>query len=92
MGMSIWEFTSWLAGHTPQGWTSVKLLFLLIASFQTFTIAVIGEYFGKIYFETKGPPRYIVEQEIGVAATRHEAIDRGEALQPPTNDYSRAIL
>ena len=29
------------------------LLFLLIASFQTFAIAVIGEYVGKIYFETK---------------------------------------
>jgi hypothetical protein len=42
------------------------LLFLLIASFQTFAIAVIGEYVGKIYFETKARPRYIVEEEIGI--------------------------
>lgn len=34
------------------------LLFLLIASFQTFAIAVIGEYVGKIYFETESHPRY----------------------------------
>jgi len=49
-----------------QDWTSVMLLFLLIiASFQTFAIAVIDEYVGKIYFETKSRPRYIVEKEIG---------------------------
>jgi hypothetical protein len=48
------------------------LLFLLIASFQTFAIAVIGEYVGKIYFETKGRPRYIIEQEIGAAIAKGE--------------------
>ncbi|MGA9125890.1 MAG: glycosyltransferase family 2 protein, partial [Pseudolabrys sp.] len=67
MGMSIWVFATWLAGHTVQGWTSVMLLFLLIASFQTFAIAVIGEYVGKIYFEAKARPRYIIEQEIGAS-------------------------
>jgi hypothetical protein len=54
------------------------LLFLLIASFQTFAIAVIGEYVGKIYFETKARPRYIVEQEIRAAPTRHEPANRAE--------------
>jgi glycosyltransferase involved in cell wall biosynthesis len=65
IGMSVWVFATWLAGHTVQGWTSVMLLFLLIAVFQTFALAVIGEYIGKIYFETKSRPRYIVEREIG---------------------------
>jgi hypothetical protein len=65
IGMSMWVFLTWLAGHTVQGWTSVMLLFLLIATFQTFALAVIGEYIGKIYFETKSRPRYIVEREIG---------------------------
>jgi hypothetical protein len=37
---------------------------LLIAAFQTFALAVTGEYVGKIYFETKSHPRYIVEREI----------------------------
>ncbi|MGC1846422.1 MAG: glycosyltransferase, partial [Pseudolabrys sp.] len=50
LSMSVWVFGTWVAGHTVQGWTSVMLLFLLIASFQTFAIAVIGEYVGKIYF------------------------------------------
>jgi hypothetical protein len=61
LSMSVWVFGTWVAGHTVQGWTSVMLHFLLIASFQTFAIAVIGEYVGKIYFETKSRPRYIVE-------------------------------
>jgi hypothetical protein len=37
------------------------LLFLLIAPYEIFAIAVIGEYVGKIYFETKARPRYSVE-------------------------------
>ena len=84
MGMSIWVFATWLAGHTVQGWTSVMLLFLLIASFQTFAIAVIGEYVGKIYFEAKARPRYIIEQEIGASPARLEAAarNRAEAIQP----------
>ena len=72
IGMGIWVFATWLDGHTIQGWTSVMLLFLLIASFQTFAVAVIGEYVGKIYFETKSRPRYIIEKETGTA-------------HPPTN-------
>lgn len=64
IGMAVWVFGTWLAGHTVQGWTSVMMLFLMISSFQTFAIAVIGEYVGKTYFEAKARPRYIIEQEI----------------------------
>ena len=73
LGMSVWVFATWLTGHTVQGWTSVMLLFLLIASFQTFAIAVIGEYVGKIYFEAKARPRYIVEEEIGIVPAMPES-------------------
>ena len=64
IGMAAWVFGTWFAGDTVQGWTSVMLLFLMISSFQTFAIAVIGEYVGKTYFEAKARPRYIIEQEI----------------------------
>lgn len=65
LGVSAWVFITWIAGHTVQGWTSLMLLFLLVAAFQTFALAVIGEYVGKIYFETKSRPRYIIEREAG---------------------------
>jgi hypothetical protein len=94
IGMSIWVFATWVAGQTVQGWTSVMLLFLLIASFQTFAIAVIGEYVGKIYFETKARPRYIIEQEIGIPSARVDpgSRHRADALQTPEIGYSRVTL
>src|SRR5262245_5421442 len=92
VGMSVWVFANWLAGQTVQGWTSVMLLFLLIASFQTFAIAVIGEYVGKIYFEAKSRPRYIVEQESGIAPTGRAADPmhtQPRELAPSHSGYSR---
>jgi hypothetical protein len=50
---------------------------------------------GKIYFEAKGRPRYILEQEVGAAATRPEgavARNRAETFQPAENGYSRVTL
>lgn len=90
--MSMWVFGTWIAGQTVQGWTSVMLLFLLIASFQTFAIAVIGEYVGKIYFETKSRPRYIVEQEIDAGLEASPSRDRAASAQLSKNGYSHAAL
>ncbi|HMA55537.1 MAG TPA: hypothetical protein VKP52_02225 [Pseudolabrys sp.] len=90
--MSMWVFGTGIAGQTVQGWTSVMLLFLLIASFQTFAIAVIGEYVGKIYFETKSRPRYIVEQEIDAGLEASPSQDRAASAQLSKNGYSRAAL
>jgi glycosyltransferase involved in cell wall biosynthesis len=90
IGTSMWVFGTWRAGHTVQGWTSVMLLFLLIASFQTFAIAVIGEYVGKIYFETKSRPRYIVDQEIDASLESGPSRDRSDAAQ--LSVFARAAL
>ena len=95
LGMSVWVFATWLAGHTVQGWTSVMLLFLLIVSFQTFAIAVIGEYVGKIYFEAKARPRYIVEEEIGIVPAMPEsemARNRTDSRAISRNGYSRVTV
>ena len=67
------------------------LLFLFIASFQTFAIAVIGEYVGKIYFETKSRPRYIVDEEIDASPEIGTSRDRADATQL-SKGYSRAPL
>lgn len=89
LSMSVWVFGTWVAGHTVQGWNSVMLLLLLIAAFQTFAIAVIGEYVGKIYFETKSRPRYIVEEEIGIVPAMPETeIARSRAKAPRTREMA----
>ena len=62
--VAVWVVIAWMAGETIQGWTSVMVVFLLVSSFQTLALGVIGEYVGKTYFEAKSRPRYIVEKEI----------------------------
>lgn len=64
VGATVWVLTAWFAGATIEGWTSLMLVFLLVSSFQTFALGIIGEYVGKTYFEAKSRPRYIVEKEI----------------------------
>jgi len=60
----VWVVTSWLTGKTIEGWASVMTIFLIVASFQTLALGIIGEYVGKTYFEAKSRPRYIVEKEL----------------------------
>jgi glycosyltransferase involved in cell wall biosynthesis len=64
IAVAVWVLVTWMAGATIQGWTSVMLIVLLVSSFQTLALGVIGEYVGKTYFEAKSRPRYIVEKEI----------------------------
>ncbi len=46
------------------GWTTIVTLICFFGGFQIFCIGVIGEYIGKIYNETKGRPRFIIESEL----------------------------
>ena len=63
-----WGLFSWFTGRTVPGWTSMAIVSSLIGGVQLISIGVIGEYVGKIYFETKRRPRYIVaEKTYGVA-------------------------
>jgi hypothetical protein len=43
------------------------------AEIQLLCIGIIGEYLAKIYMETKGRPRYVIEKTIGIGAgTLHD--------------------
>ncbi len=48
-------------GNTVEGWTSIISSIWLIGGLQLIALGVIGEYIGKIYYETKRRPRYIIE-------------------------------
>ena len=41
------------------------LLLILFGSFQLLLLGVLGEYIGRIYEETKGRPRWVVEAAHG---------------------------
>jgi len=46
------------------GWTSTLVPVSLLGGIQLFCTGIIGQYLAKIYLETKGRPRYIIETTI----------------------------
>jgi len=62
----IYVIVGAIIGNTTQGWASMTVLLCFLSGIQMISLGVIGEYIGKIYLETKGRPRYIVDESINV--------------------------
>lgn len=48
-----------------EGWTSIIISVLFIGGIQLISIGILGEYLGKIFYEVKKRPRYIINKKIG---------------------------
>lgn len=48
-----------------EGWTSIIISVLFIGGIQLISIGILGEYLGKIFYEVKKRPRYIINKRIG---------------------------
>lgn len=59
--MLIWSIVGFLRGTTTPGWASTMVSIWAIGGLQLLSIGIVGQYIGKIYLETKGRPRYIIE-------------------------------
>lgn len=62
--MIIWCLCSYFAGRVVPGWASSVIVSCLIGGVQLLSLGVIGEYVGKVYLETKGRPRFVVEERV----------------------------
>lgn len=51
-------------GTAVPGWASIVVPMYFLGGVQILCLGVIGEYVGKIYLESKGRPRYAVEQRL----------------------------
>lgn len=60
--MLIYSLVRHFMGATIVGWTTLMVSVWAIGGLILLSLGVVGEYIGKIYLETKGRPRYIVEQ------------------------------
>jgi dolichol-phosphate mannosyltransferase len=61
LGFRVFGLT---ASELP-GWTGFVLLLILFGSVQLVLLGVLGEYVGRIYEETKGRPRWVIEAAHG---------------------------
>lgn len=52
-------------GHTVQGWSSLMVVVLLIASCQFLLLGIIGEYLGRMFVEQKKRPLFVVMEDTG---------------------------
>ena len=60
---------AWAVGRNVPGWTSLMLIVVVLGAVQMFVLALMGEYIGRLYNESKHRPLYIV-QEIAGGETR----------------------
>lgn len=56
-------------GQTIPGWSSQFLASSLLAGIQMFSLAIVGEYIGKIYQEVKRRPQFLVSQTLNLDNT-----------------------
>ena len=51
-------------GTTVDGWASMMISIYFIGGIQLMSIGIIGGYIGRIFQQSKGRPRYIIDKEI----------------------------
>ncbi len=62
---SIFALVQKAEGNVVEGWTSVMISIFFLGGIQLLCIGVIGEYVGKIYMESKGRPKFFIEETAG---------------------------
>jgi hypothetical protein len=58
----FWGIVQRLRGMTVPGWSSVIVSIWAIGGLILLALGVLGEYIGRIYLETKGRPRFLIDE------------------------------
>jgi dolichol-phosphate mannosyltransferase len=61
---------AWAVGRNVPGWTSLMLIVVIVGAVQMFVLALMGEYIGRLYNESKRRPLYIVQEVAGGSGGR----------------------
>ena len=64
--MIAYNVVRWATGNTVTGWASLACSVWLIGGLILLSLGVIGEYLGKLYLESKGRPRFLIRETLGV--------------------------
>jgi polyisoprenyl-phosphate glycosyltransferase len=77
----IYVTISWLYLGPVPGWTSVLLSMLIFGSVQLFSLAIIGEYLGRVYMQTKQRPLFIIREIVSASPMNEQhPIQVGELI------------
>jgi glycosyltransferase involved in cell wall biosynthesis len=52
-----------LQGRAVEGWSSLIVVALVLGGFQLLMLGILGEYLWRTYDESRGRPRYLIEEE-----------------------------
>ena len=63
--VTIYALIVKLIGNAVSGWTFIICSIWLLGGIQMISLGLVGEYVGKIYAESKGRPRYVIEKIVG---------------------------
>lgn len=64
IALAIYIFYGVLHQQTIPGWASTVLIILFLGSVQLFCLAIIGEYVGRIFEQSKGRPIFVIKEVI----------------------------
>lgn len=61
IGILIYSIVRHFLGGTVLGWSSLMVSIWALGGLQLLAIGIVGEYIGKMYLETKGRPRFAIQ-------------------------------
>lgn len=59
--MLLYSLVQYMLGDTVRGWSSIIVSIWALGGLQLLAIGIVGEYIGKVYMETKGRPKYAIQ-------------------------------
>ncbi len=63
--ITIYSLIMKAVGNAVSGWTFIICSVWILGGLQMISLGLVGEYVGKIYAESKGRPRYVIEEVVG---------------------------
>jgi dolichol-phosphate mannosyltransferase len=76
----LWIIIDWATGNVVRGWASVMSIVLIIGSVQLIVLGIFGEYLGRMFFEVKRRPLFVIDEVVVAAdgAMADRSPDAGE--------------
>ncbi len=62
--MIAWFIVDWICNRTPAGWATITCSLWFLGGLMMMSMAILGEYLGKMYMETKKRPRYFISERL----------------------------